>query len=67
MENALLIGLSRQMALQRKMDTIAHNMANVNTAGYKSDSLMFEEYLQPSASMSDLKGTDGRLSYVSDA
>lgn len=67
MENALLIGLSRQMALQHKMDAIAHNMANVNTAGYKSESVMFEEHLQPLASMTEMKGADRSLSYVSDA
>ncbi|HTM78136.1 MAG TPA: flagellar basal body protein, partial [Devosia sp.] len=28
MENAQLIGLSRQIALQRQMDVVANNMAN---------------------------------------
>jgi flagellar basal-body rod protein FlgF len=31
MENALLIGLSRQVALGRELDVIANNMANVTT------------------------------------
>lgn len=66
MENALLISLSRQMALQRRMDVLANNMANVNTAGFKSDSLMFEEYVMPVARMSDHNGSQARLSYVQD-
>ena len=66
MENALLISLSRQMALQRRMDVLANNMANVNTAGFKSDSLMFEEYVMPVARMSDHSGSQARLSYVQD-
>ncbi|MGE3627516.1 MAG: flagellar basal body protein, partial [Hyphomicrobiales bacterium] len=28
MENALLIGLSHQMALRRQMDVVANNLAN---------------------------------------
>lgn len=67
MENALLIGLSRQMALKNRMDVIANNMANVNTAGYKSDQLVFEEYLMPVADITDAPGADGQLSYVYDA
>ncbi|MCG8561342.1 MAG: flagellar basal-body rod protein FlgF [Hyphomicrobiales bacterium] len=66
MENALLISMSRQMALQRRMDVLANNMANVNTAGFKSDSLMFEEYLMPVARMNDVNGSPSRLSYVQD-
>lgn len=66
MENALLISLSRQMALQRRMDVLANNMANVNTAGYKSDSVAFEEFVMPTARMNDLAGSQARLSYVQD-
>ncbi len=66
MENALLIGLSRQMTLQHKMGVIANNMANVNTAGYKRDELLFEEHLMPVARMSDATPQDARLSFVLD-
>lgn len=45
MENALYIGLSRQVALQSQMNTIANNIANINTPGYKSQQMVFEEYL----------------------
>ena len=45
MENALLIGLSRQTVLERQLDVVANNIANVNTAGFKADSSLFEEYL----------------------
>jgi Flagella basal body rod protein len=31
MENMLLVGLSRQMVLERQMDVVANNVANVNT------------------------------------
>ena len=42
MENALLIGLSRQIALQRELDVVANNIANVNTTGFKADGSVFE-------------------------
>ena len=41
MENALLIGLSRQVALARELDVIANNMANVGTNGFKARSARF--------------------------
>jgi len=50
MGNALLIGLSRQIALQRELDVVANNIANLNTTGYKADGAVFEEFLMPTAS-----------------
>ncbi|ABS64171.1 flagellar basal body rod protein [Parvibaculum lavamentivorans DS-1] len=50
MENALLIGLSRQMAMSREMATIANNIANMNTTAYKSEAMLFEEFLAKDAS-----------------
>ncbi|WP_296598526.1 flagellar basal-body rod protein FlgF [Phenylobacterium sp.] len=40
MDNALYVGLSRQMVLRREMDIIANNIANVDTNGFKVESLM---------------------------
>ena len=41
MENALLIGLSRQTALRRELDVVANNIANLNTTGFKADGAVF--------------------------
>lgn len=49
MENAQLISLSRQIALQRQMDVVANNMANINTTGFKAESLLVSEYVSPNA------------------
>ncbi len=65
-ENAQLIGLSRQMALQRHMDMVANNIANVNTTGFKAEQLLFEEYKMPVAAHGDFSGDDRTLSYVQD-
>ena len=66
MENALLIGLSRQAALERQLDVVANNIANVNTVGYKADGALFEEFLMPGAHEDNFVGSDRRLSYVQD-
>jgi flagellar basal-body rod protein FlgF len=66
MQNMLLIGLSRQTTLERQLDVVANNIANVNTAGFKSDSSLFEEYLMPGAHEDNFVGRDRRLSYVQD-
>src|SRR6202011_1126452 len=66
MENALLVGLSRQMTLERQLDVVANNIANVNTTGYKADRSLFEEYLNSGAHEDNFVGTDRRLSYVQD-
>lgn len=39
------VPLSGQIAQQRKVETIANNIANANTAGYKKDRLVFKEHL----------------------
>ena len=60
MENTLLVGLSRQMALSRELDVVANNIANLNTTGFKADSSMFEEFLMPIARDDRFAGTTAR-------
>ena len=40
MDNALYVGLSRQMTLRRELDVVANNIANANTTGFKVEDLM---------------------------
>jgi flagellar basal-body rod protein FlgF len=40
MDNAIYVGLSRQMTLQRELDIAANNLANADTTGYKFEALM---------------------------
>ena len=42
MDNALYVGLSRQMTLRRELDIVANNIANADTTGFKVESLMLE-------------------------
>src|SRR6185437_12089555 len=62
MQNALLIGLSRQVALARELDVVANNIANMNTTGFKADGSLFEEFLNSAARSS----TNSRVSFVRD-
>lgn len=45
MDNASYIVLSRQKSLFTAMDNIASNVANANTSGFKSESLIFQDYV----------------------
>jgi flagellar basal-body rod protein FlgF len=40
MDNALYVGLSRQLTLRRELDIVANNIANANTTGFKVEDLM---------------------------
>jgi flagellar basal-body rod protein FlgF len=66
MENAVLVGLSRQMALHRELEIVSNNVANLNTTGFKSDGALFEQYLMPVARDNGFTGADSRLNFVQD-
>lgn len=46
MENALYVGLSQQMVLERQMDMVANNIANLNTTAYRSGRPVFQEFVE---------------------
>jgi flagellar basal-body rod protein FlgF len=66
MENALLVGLSRQVALTDELDAVANNIANIDTTGYKADNTLFSQYLMPKASDGQFTGRDRNVSFVTD-
>ena len=58
-ENSILIGLSRQVALKRQMEMVANNIANINTTAFRAEKILFREYL--------VETPEGdRMSYVED-
>src|SRR5215218_3542199 len=65
MENTLLVGLSRQVALGRQLDVVANNVANINTNGFKSDGSLFEEYIGK-ARENGFRGADRNVRFVQD-
>lgn len=66
MENTLLVGLSRQMVLERQMDVVANNVANVNTNGFKADRSLFEQYLRSPAHEDNFQRPDRQVAFVQD-
>ena len=67
MENALLVGLSRQMALSHELDVVANNIANIDTTGFKADKAAFSEFLMPHAARQQFRRqTISRVSFVQD-
>lgn len=67
MQNALFVGVSSQAALQRQLDVIANNMANVTTNGFKARSTRFQDFLMAKASADAFSSPDRRLDFVIDA
>ncbi len=49
MENSLTVALARQSVLGRQMDVIATNLANLATAGFKAENMIFTEHLEQTA------------------
>lgn len=60
MDNSGYVGLSRQIGLQRELTTVANNLANMNTNGFRREGAIFAEHIEalqngnPSLSMSTL-------------
>ncbi len=62
MTTTTTVALSQQMALRRNLDVIANNLANMNTTAFKTESVIFEEYLMDVETQT---GTE-QISYVID-
>lgn len=45
MENALYVALSQQMALRRMLDVTANNVANMNTAAFRAERPVFDDFV----------------------
>jgi flagellar basal-body rod protein FlgF len=61
MDTTTYVALAAQVALQKELETVANNVANSNTAGFKADRSFFESFLEP------LQGPGGGVSFVQDA
>jgi flagellar basal-body rod protein FlgF len=45
MQSTLYVSLSGQIALQKRMETIANNVANLSTTGYRAEEVRFESII----------------------
>lgn len=64
MENFTLVALSGQIALKRKLDVIANNVANLNTEGYKRVSVDFETATMPKEAVTLFPKRDQQSDFV---
>jgi flagellar basal-body rod protein FlgF len=49
MQSSLYVSLSAQVAMEKRLSTIANNVANINTGGFRADEVKFEEILSLAA------------------
>jgi len=59
MQSALYVGLSAQVALEKRIETIANNVSNMNTAGFRADAVKFETMLSRAAASDVAFSTPG--------
>jgi flagellar basal-body rod protein FlgF len=64
MQSSLYVALSGQVALQKRLDTIANNIANMNTGGYRADEVSFSTVLSRSGRTPTAFATSGE-NYIS--
>ncbi len=60
MQATSYVTLSAQIALQKQLETVANNVANANTAGFKADRPLFQSYI-------DQQSGPGGVAFVQDA
>ncbi len=56
MQNSLYVSLSAQVSLERRLETVANNVANMNTVGFRGDGVHFAEEVA--------RAGDNAISYV---
>ena len=64
MTSSIYVSLSAQMALQRRMETVANNVANLNTAGFRAEEVRFETVLSKMGAR-EVSYADSGESYIS--
>ena len=65
MENPSYLAISHQNALRRQMETVSHNLANANTTGFRSEKLLFAQFLTSKAGNPGIAGEGAaKLAFV---
>jgi len=57
MESGLYVALSGQIAMQRRLETLAHNVANASTPGFRAEEIKFEALLSPVSTGTNFSST----------
>ena len=64
MDTTLYVSLSHQAAMRRRLDVIAHNIANMNTTAFKKESIAFQQFLVDQEGLAPT--VKGQVAYVQD-
>jgi flagellar basal-body rod protein FlgF len=64
MQSSLYVALSGQVALQKRLDTIANNIANMNTGGFRAEEVSFSTVLSRAGATPTAFATAGE-NYIS--
>lgn len=64
MDTALLVGLAHKAALKRRMDVVAHNIANMSTTAFNKERVQFRQFLVDAPGAAGTSG--GKIAYVLD-
>ena len=64
MQSSLYVALSGQVAMQKRLDTIANNIANMNTGGFRAEEVSFSTILSRAGATPTAFATSGE-NYIS--
>ncbi len=64
MQSNFYVGLSGQLAIERRLQSIANNVANMNTAGFRADGITFDTVLSNTGDQPVAFSTEG-ANYIS--
>lgn len=64
MQSSLYVALSGQVALQKRLDTVANNIANMNTGGFRAEEVSFSTILSRAGATPTAFATSGE-NYIS--
>jgi flagellar basal-body rod protein FlgF len=64
MDTALYVGLAHKAALKRRMDVVAHNIANMSTTAFNKERVVFRQLLVDAPGAAGTSG--GKIAFVQD-
>lgn len=64
MDTALFVGLAYKSALKRRLDVVAHNVANMSTTAFSKERVVFRQHLVDAPGAAGTSG--GKIAYVQD-
>ncbi|MEM1103322.1 MAG: flagellar basal-body rod protein FlgF [Pseudomonadota bacterium] len=64
MDTTLYVNLSTQVALERELEVVAHNIANMNTVGFRAERSMFDDAMKRAGASDPVAFVVDRATYT---